>query len=154
MTKKQEIVKKLSKCNPEQIKKFKQIYCFNKLNSDISIDEIVSYCKKKDYDHCIILLNNTLKKNAELKKKEIKKETPNVQIDEIWKYALKKGREISCKLKDELSTKDIVGGGINDEFEFNNKKYKISITAFWEKVNWFEISVSGENYKRSGDNEF
>lgn len=154
MTKKQEITEKLSKCYPDQIRKFKQIYCFNKLNSDISIDEIVSYIKKKDYNHCLFLLNNTLKKNADPEKEEVKKDIPKIKVDEIWKYAIEKGREISCELRDEPAERDVVGGGIEDEFEFNNKKYKISINAFWEKSNWFEISVSGENYKRSGDGEF
>ena len=154
MTNKQEITEKLAKCYPEQIRKFKQIYCFNQLNSDISIDEIVSYIKKKDYNHCLFLLNNTLKKNIEPKKEEVKKEIPIVKVDEIWKYAIERGREIACELRDEPSDRNVVGGGTEDEFEFNNEKYKISINAFWEKSNWFEISVSGENYERSGNSEF
>ena len=154
MTKKQEITEKLSKCYPDQIRKFKQIYCFDKLNSDISIDEIVSCIKNKDYNHCLFLLNNTLKKNAEPKKEKVKKDIPRIKVDEVWEYAIEKGREISRELRNEPAERGIIGGVLEDEFEFNKKKYEISITAFWEKSNWFEISVSGVNYKRSGDGEF
>lgn len=70
---------------------------------------------------------------------------------------LKKGLfELAKKQYDDLyevfKFEDCVGAENTKEVIFKNKKYNIKIIGFWEKQNWFEFVITGEDgFKYSGD---
>lgn len=67
--------------------------------------------------------------------------------------------EASCEeLKRDLIYSDInnkiCGGGEDSKFTFEGKEYDVSITAFWEKSDWYEASVTGHGVNLKFDDNF
>jgi hypothetical protein len=55
-------------------------------------------------------------------------------------------------LREENKFEDCVGAENTKEVIFKNNKYNIKIIGFWEKQNWFEFLITGEDgFKYSGD---
>ena len=148
MTKRKELEDLLSQCTKEQQRKFKQMYCFNLLNLDVGISEIVDKVETSKLNLAISQCQNTIKKNLEPKIESIPEVKEVPKVDTIWIDALEKAKEVFYEMRDD-SPRKVIGGEEQFDYEIEGKTYQIIVDGFWEKGCWFDLSVTGENYNKS-----
>ena len=59
---------------------------------------------------------------------------------------LDKAKEIACELWEEETDRKIVDAETSDDFEIEDKKYHIEITAYWESSRWGSYKVTGVDF--------
>ena len=72
--------------------------------------------------------------------------------EELKKKALEVADESFWNMRDN-STRNIMGGGTDVDFEFKNKKYNIWWNGFWEKTQDYEYHITGNGVSIKGFRE-
>jgi len=62
--------------------------------------------------------------------------------EELINFILKKTKEIAVSIYNER-TGSYVGAEQEEDVEFNGRKYKLTVSAFWESSRHYDFSVKG-----------